>query len=197
MASYGKVGVNVGSVGRWTRFVLGVVMILIVATDFYPVTHTHDMASYAMMVLSFVAIVGVYTLGHVLIGDKLSGKSAWWGTMIFVVPAMFLLIAPRIRSAPPSRALVQSTGAESSVPDSAFVVYRHLLLLSVASQIRWLRGRYDPQFHLQEGLRIVLRTSAAARHGGKVHSREVRQKAKLRWLSHRSSRSVSAHFSMG
>ena len=94
MTSYGKVGVNVGFVGRWTRFVLGILMIVFVATDFYPVTHTHDMASYLMMVLSFVAIGGVYTLVHVLIGDKLSGKSAWWGTMIFVAPAMFLLIAP-------------------------------------------------------------------------------------------------------
>ena len=94
MASYGKVGVNVGIVGRWTRFVLGILMIVFVATDFYPVTHTHDMASYLMMVLSFVAILGVYTLVHVLIGDKLAGKSAWWGTMIFVAPVMFLFFAP-------------------------------------------------------------------------------------------------------
>lgn len=94
MVNYGKVGENVGSVGRWTRFVLGILTIVIVATDFYSVTHTHDMASYLMMVLSFVAILGVYTLGHVMIGDKLAGKSAWWGTMIFVAPAMFLLMAP-------------------------------------------------------------------------------------------------------
>ena len=94
MASYGEVGVNIGPVGRWTRFVLGILVIVFVATDLVSGTHTHDMASYLMMVLSFVAIVGVYMLGHVLIGDKLYGKSAWWGTMIFVAPAMFLLIAP-------------------------------------------------------------------------------------------------------
>ena len=94
MASYGKVGVNVGSVGRWTRFVLGILMIVSVATDFYPATHTHDISSYLMMILSFVGILGAYTMVHVLIGDKLSGRSAWWGTMIFVAPAMFLLIAP-------------------------------------------------------------------------------------------------------
>ena len=29
MASYGEVGINVGSVGRWTRFVLGIVMIAV------------------------------------------------------------------------------------------------------------------------------------------------------------------------
>ncbi len=98
MASYGEVGVNVGSVGRWTRFVLGIVMVLIVASDFFSGTHTHAMTSYLMMVLSFVGILGAYTVVHLLIGDRLSGRSAWWGTMIFVVPAMFLLIAPSFNS---------------------------------------------------------------------------------------------------
>ncbi len=94
MASYGELGVNVGSVGRWTRFVLGILIVAIVATDFYPTTHTHSAASYLMMALSFLGITAVYTLVHVLIGDKLIGKSAWWGTLIFVVPTIFLLIAP-------------------------------------------------------------------------------------------------------
>ncbi len=94
MASYGEVGVNVGSVGRWTRFVLGFLIIGFVATDFYPVTHSHSAASYLMMVLSFVGIIAIYTLVHVTIGDKLRGKSAWWGTLIFVAPTIFLLLGP-------------------------------------------------------------------------------------------------------
>ncbi len=98
MTNYGEVGVNVGSVGRWTRFVLGILMIVYVATDFYPARHTHDMASYLMMILSFAGILAAYTMVHVAIGDKLAGRSAWWGTMIFVVPAMFLLIAPSFNS---------------------------------------------------------------------------------------------------
>ncbi len=98
MTSYGEVGVNVGSVGRWTRFVMGIGLIALVAADFYPVTHTHNLMSYLMIAISFVAITGIYTLVHVLIGDKLSGKNAWWGTFIFVVPAMFLLIAPAVNS---------------------------------------------------------------------------------------------------
>ena len=57
MAGYGEVGVNVGSVGRWTRFVLGILIIVFVATDFYPVTHAHSAASFLMMVLS-VALAG-------------------------------------------------------------------------------------------------------------------------------------------
>ena len=36
MASYGEVGVNIGSFGRWTRFVLGILIIALAATDFYP-----------------------------------------------------------------------------------------------------------------------------------------------------------------
>ncbi len=94
MASYGELGVNVGSVGRWTRFVLGILIVAFVATDFYPITHTHSAASYLMMALSFLGITAVYTTVHMLVGDKLNGKNAWWGTLIFVVPAMFLLIAP-------------------------------------------------------------------------------------------------------
>ena len=94
MASYGQIGVNVGSVGRWTRFVLGILVVTVVAMDFYPVTHTHSIATYVMIALSFLGIVSIYTLAHMLIGDRLRGKSAWWGTLIFVVPAMFLLISP-------------------------------------------------------------------------------------------------------
>ena len=77
---------------------MGIGMIVLVATDFYPVTHTHSVTSYLMIVLSFVAITGIYTLGHVLIGNKLRGKNAWWATLIFVVPAMFLLVAPVVNS---------------------------------------------------------------------------------------------------
>ena len=65
MTSYGEVGVNVGSVGRWTRLVMGIGVMVMVAADFYPVTHEHSVASYLMIVASFVAITGIYTLGHV------------------------------------------------------------------------------------------------------------------------------------
>ncbi len=98
MANYGEVGVNVGSVGRWTRFILGILIVVFVATDFYPVTHAHNAVFYMMMALSLLGIISIFTLVHVLIGDKLIGKSAWWGTLIFVVPAMFLLIAPEFDS---------------------------------------------------------------------------------------------------
>lgn len=94
MANYGAVGINVGSVGRWTRFVLGIVVMLIVAGDLITASHGHNMNTYLLIVVSFFGITGVYTLVHVLVGDRLKGRSAWWGTFIFVVPIMFALIAP-------------------------------------------------------------------------------------------------------
>ena len=94
MTSYGEVGVNVGTVGRWARFVLGILIIALVVTDFYPVTHAHSTAFYLMLAFSFAGIIIVYTLVHITIADKLRGKSAWWGTLIFVAPVMFLLLGP-------------------------------------------------------------------------------------------------------
>ena len=34
MSNYGEVGVNIGSVGRWTRLVMGMAIVVLVATDF-------------------------------------------------------------------------------------------------------------------------------------------------------------------
>jgi len=98
MSDYGVVGVNVGSVGRWTRFILGIVVILFVATDFIPATHAHGSSFFVMLILSFIALIVVFTAVHAILGDSLAGRSAWWGTIIFVVPIMFLLIAPEIDS---------------------------------------------------------------------------------------------------
>jgi len=94
MSRYGEVGTNVGSVGRWTRFVLGIIVILFVATDFFPATHDHDLWSVTMIILSLAGIIAIFTLVHAGLGNKLIGRSAWWGTIIFVIPTMFLLIAP-------------------------------------------------------------------------------------------------------
>jgi hypothetical protein len=96
MTSYGEVGVNVGSVGRWTRFVLGIVVFILVATDLFFTTHTHSSTFYLLMVMSFLAILAIFTSVHVLIGDKLINKNSIWATLIFVVPTMFLLIAPDV-----------------------------------------------------------------------------------------------------
>ena len=96
MTTYGKVGMNVGGVGRWTRLVLGVVVIFLIATDFYPATHPHSFSFYLLMVASLLALTAIYTSIHVLIGDKLIGKNPLWATLIFVVPTMFLLIAPMV-----------------------------------------------------------------------------------------------------
>lgn len=94
MTTYGEVGINVGRVGRWTRFVLGIIVVLIVAADFFTTSHAHLASFYVLMVTSFLGLTAAYTSIHVLIGDKLIGKNSLWATLIFVVPTMFLLIAP-------------------------------------------------------------------------------------------------------
>ncbi len=99
MTTYGEVGINVGGIGRWTRFVLGIVVLILVATDFYPSTHAHAASFYWLFVVSFLVIIATYTSIHVLIGDKLIGKNPLWATLIFVVPTMFLLIAPMVSPA--------------------------------------------------------------------------------------------------
>lgn len=99
MSNYGEVGVNIGSVGRWTRLAMGMAIVVLVATDFQPTTHTQDLAFYLMTVSSFMAITAIYTLVHVLLGDKLCGQSARCSTLIFVGPTMFLLLSPAINPA--------------------------------------------------------------------------------------------------
>ena len=98
MTTYGEVGVNVGHVGRWVRFILGIVVILFVTTDLFSSTHAHTLFFYLTMVISFLAIMTIFTSVHVLIGDKLVDKSSVWATLIFVVPTMFLLVAPFVNS---------------------------------------------------------------------------------------------------
>jgi hypothetical protein len=93
MGTYGKLGINVGSVGRWVRFTLGVLMTLWVLTDFFG-NHSHSLSFYLLLMGSFAAITGVYTLGHIWLGDKLVGKNPVIATLIFVVPVMFLICAP-------------------------------------------------------------------------------------------------------
>jgi len=94
MEKYGKLGVNVGPVGRWIRLLFGLLLILYVGTDFYPASHSHSIGTYFLILASFISILVLFTLAHLFLGEWLSKKHAIWGTFIFVVPAMFLLIAP-------------------------------------------------------------------------------------------------------
>ena len=96
MSQFGELGVNVGPVGRWLRLLLGILILLFVLTDFVPGTHEHAPGFYWILLLSFVALVLVYTTAHVLLGKRLAGRSAWLGTAIFVIPTMFLIIAPEV-----------------------------------------------------------------------------------------------------
>ncbi|WP_444993881.1 hypothetical protein [Aliikangiella sp. IMCC44359] len=89
-------GVSVGSVGRFIRLWLGVCVLIWVGVDFYPVTHSHNLDFFLMMAGSFLALTVSFTLLHILIGSYLVGKNPIYGTLIFVLPMIYLLVAPEL-----------------------------------------------------------------------------------------------------
>jgi len=94
MDTFSKIGINVGPVGRWTRLGLGIALILFIGADFYPVTHPHTLGTYVFIVASFFGLLLIFTSAHLLFGERLANKPAIWGTLIFVAPTIFLIVAP-------------------------------------------------------------------------------------------------------
>lgn len=89
MLKYGRVGRDVGIVGRWFRLLMGLVITFFVLLDFFGGTHTHSLTTNALVVLFFVGFVLAYQAGYLLIADKVKDKSPWIPTIIFVLPAMY------------------------------------------------------------------------------------------------------------
>ncbi len=92
MSKYGKVGRDVGVVGRWIRLLIGMVMTLVVLYDFFGGTHTHSLRTNTLIVLFFVGFIFAYLAGYLLIAEKIKDKSPWIATMIFVFPAMYFFV---------------------------------------------------------------------------------------------------------
>ena len=89
MSQYGKVGRDVGIVGRWIRLVLGIMITLVVLYDFFGGNHTHSLRTNALIVLFFVGFVLVYYGVYRLVAEKITDKSPWIATFIFVLPAIY------------------------------------------------------------------------------------------------------------
>lgn len=89
MSTYGTVGKDVGTVGRWIRLAGGGLILLLVLADFVGGTHSHSARTNALIVLFFVAIVFAYHGVYLWVHPWVRGKSPWIPTMIFVVPAMY------------------------------------------------------------------------------------------------------------
>ncbi len=91
-----QVGLTVGPVGRFIRFLLGLLILLIVVSDVLSSSHGHSLADYLMIALSFVGLVLIYSAAFLFLVPTVVGRNAWWATVIFVLPTMFLIIAPGI-----------------------------------------------------------------------------------------------------
>ncbi len=92
MSKYGQVGWDVGSVGRWFRLVMGLLMTGFFVYDFVGGEHTHSLRTNVLTGLFFVGFVLVYFAAYLLVVERVKGKSPWIPTMIFVFPAMYFLI---------------------------------------------------------------------------------------------------------
>ncbi len=89
MSGYGKIGRDVGVVGRWFRLAAGIVILFFVLMDFLGGTHTHSARTLTLIGLFFVVFVVAYHGIYLLLRDWIKDKSPWITTVIFVVPAMY------------------------------------------------------------------------------------------------------------
>ncbi len=92
MSEYGKLGSDVGAVGRWIRLIFGVWVLWLVLSDFLRSDHTHSTRDNVLVAVLFLAFVLVYQAVYLLLAEKLRDKSPWIATIIFVLPAMYFSI---------------------------------------------------------------------------------------------------------
>ena len=81
-----------GIVGRWFRLVMGILMTSLLIFDFVGGSHTHSLRTNVLTGVFFVGFVLVYFAAYLLVIERVKDKSPWIPTMIFVVPAMYILI---------------------------------------------------------------------------------------------------------
>ena len=92
MSQYGKVGRDVGVVGRWIRLMMGTLITFLVLYDFLGGTHTHSLRTNTLIVVFLVGFVLAYYAGYVVIAERVKDKSPWIPTVIFVFPAIYFSV---------------------------------------------------------------------------------------------------------
>ena len=92
MSQYGKVGRDVGVVGRWIRLLMGILITLMVLFDFVGGTHTHSLRTNALIALFLVGFVLAYYAAYLLVAERVKDKSPWIPTIIFVFPAIYFSV---------------------------------------------------------------------------------------------------------
>lgn len=101
-AGYGTLGLDVGTVGRWSRLLLGVLYLvpiilsilinlseLVIPTELTRVSISKAFTVfYGPMFLFFAGILLAYTGAYLFLGERILARgNTWLNTVIFVVPA--------------------------------------------------------------------------------------------------------------
>ncbi len=92
MSKYGKVGWDVGIVGRWFRLFMGASMLLLVLGDYVGGGHTHSVRTNVLTVVFFVGFLIAYFGIYLLVIDRVKHMNPWIPTLIFVFPAMYFIM---------------------------------------------------------------------------------------------------------
>ncbi len=96
MSDSKQLGVSVGPIGRTIRLLIGICTLLWTATDFFSTSHDHNVLFFVLMFVSFFTLTLAYTLVHLLFANTLFRKSPIYATLIFVLPMLYMIIAPEI-----------------------------------------------------------------------------------------------------
>ena len=92
MSTYGQVGLDVGTVGRWFRLISGILIMSFVLWDFIGGEHTHSLTTNMLIGVFLLGFVLAYLVVYLLIADRLKDKNPWIATIVFVFPAIYFSV---------------------------------------------------------------------------------------------------------
>ncbi len=92
MTQYGRVGLDVGNLGRWMRLAYGaLILIPIIINTVQNFDSSTTLVFLGESALYFVGIALAYTAVYYLLGERLLAKvNPWINTLIFVGPAIII-----------------------------------------------------------------------------------------------------------
>ncbi len=92
MTKYGKVGLDVGNVGRWMRLAYSALILIPIIINF--AQNFEGSTSLSFLGESMIYLVGIvvaYTAAYYLLGERLLAKvNPWINTLLFVGPAFVI-----------------------------------------------------------------------------------------------------------
>lgn len=92
-SGYGRLGLDIGVVGRWTRFIYGLLVLVPLAVDLADDFNfsAPSLAFFGRVLLYFLLIVALYSAVYWFLGERLlRWVNPWISTLIFVGPALLV-----------------------------------------------------------------------------------------------------------